>query len=70
MWKLVAGSLAGGLGATLAFSVAIYGVARFVDLRREGHLAIAVAFGLLGLVALAAVGAGVAFGVSILTDKG
>ena len=70
LWRLVVGSLAGGFGATLAFSLVIYGATRFVDLRRAGHGIVAGAFGLLAVVALAAVLAGMVYGVSILTNKG
>ena len=60
LWKLVASSLAGGVGVTFAFSVAIYGATRFVDLRRDGHSIFAGAFAAIAVLALAAVAAGVA----------
>ena len=70
LWRLVVGSLAAGFGATLAFSLVIYGATRFVDLRRDGHGIVAGAFGLLAVIALAAVLAGMVYGVWILTNKG
>jgi hypothetical protein len=69
LWKLVASSLAGGIGVTLAFSVAIYGVTRFVDLRRDGHSIFAGAFAALAVVALAGVAGAVVWAVSILAQK-
>ena len=68
--QLVIAALAGGLGLTLAFSVAIYGATRFVDLRRAGHGVLAGGFALLSVVALAVVAAGTVYGISILADKG
>ena len=67
--QLVVAALAGGLGLTLAFSVAIYGATRFVDLRRARHSALAGAFAVLAVVALAVVAAGTVYGISILADK-
>jgi hypothetical protein len=69
LWRLVLGSVAGGVGLTIAFSVVIYGAARFVDLRRGHHHALAGLFGLLALVALAVVAGGTLYGISILADK-
>lgn len=69
LWKLVLSSVAGGVGVTIAFSVAIYGATRFVDLRRGRHHALAGLFGLLAIAALVAVAAGTLFGISILADK-
>ena len=69
LWKLVASSLAGGIGVTFAFSVAIYGATRFVDLRRDGHSIFAGAFAAIAVLALAAVAAGVVWAVSILAEK-
>jgi len=70
LWRMVLGSVAGGVGLTIAFSVVIYGTARFVDLRRDHQPALAGLFGLLALVALAVVAAGTLYGISILADKG
>ena len=69
LWKLVASSLAGGIGVTLAFSVAVYGATRFLDLRRDGHSVVAGAFAAIAAIALAAVAAGVVWAVSILAEK-
>lgn len=70
LWRLVLASVAGGLGLTIAFSLVIYGAARFVDLRRDRQPALAGMFGLLALVALAVVAGGTLYGISILADKG
>lgn len=69
LWRLIAASLAGGLGVSLAFSIVIYGATRFVDLRRDGRAVLAGAFALVAALALAAVFAGVIYGVTILAHK-
>jgi hypothetical protein len=69
MWKLIVSSLAGGLGATAVFSVAVYAAIRSIDLRRDGRLVVAGAFVVISAVALAALAAAVVFGISVLTAK-
>jgi hypothetical protein len=67
--ETVIASIVAGVGVTVIFSVAIWGVARFVDLSRsERPLAAGMAAGLAGL-ALAATFAGVVFGIVIMTSK-
>jgi hypothetical protein len=67
--ETVVASLLAGVGVTVVFSVAIWGVARFADLsRNERPLAAGAAAtlaGLAGLVTLAAV----AFGIIVMTRK-
>jgi hypothetical protein len=67
--ETVLASVVAGLGITIAFSVAIRGVARFADLSREDRTAAAgAALASTGL-ALAAVVAGIVFGIVVMTDK-
>jgi hypothetical protein len=62
-------SLVAGVGVTVIFSVAIWGVARFADLsRNERPLAAGAAAGLAGLAALATLAA-VVFGIVIMSSK-
>jgi hypothetical protein len=62
LFETAVAAIVGGLGVTFAFSLAIYGAARYVDLREAGRTGTAVlaatlgAFGL--LVSIAAVLAG------------
>ncbi len=67
--KTIAASFIAGVGVTLIFSVAILGASRFADLSRDGRPAAAVAFGLVGVVALLAAGAAVAIGIIVMTQK-
>lgn len=67
--QTIGASIVAGIGITVAFSVAIWGAARFADLRREERAGPAgVALTVSGL-ALAVVAAGVVFGVVVMTTK-
>jgi len=67
--ETVIASLVAGVGMTVIFSVAIWGVARFADLsRNERPLAAGAAAALAG-VALLATLAGVVFGIVVMTRK-
>jgi hypothetical protein len=67
--QTIGASIVAGIGITVAFSVVIWGSARFTDLRREERSGPAgVALTVSG-VALAVVAAGVAFGVVVMTTK-
>jgi len=67
--KTILASFIAGVGVTLIFSVAILGASRFADLSRDGRPAAAIAFGLLGLVALLAAAVAVAVGIIVMTQK-
>jgi hypothetical protein len=67
--KTIAASFVAGVGVTLIFSIAILGASRFADLNRDRRPTAAIAFGLLGLVALAAAGAAVVVGIIVMTRK-
>ena len=67
--ETILASLIAGVGMTVVFSVAIWGIARFADLsRNERPLAAGAAATLAGL-ALVVTLAGVAFGIVIMTRK-
>jgi hypothetical protein len=67
--ETVAASVVAGVGITVIFSVAIWGVARFADLtRNERPLAAGAAAALAALAGLATLAA-VAFGIVIMTRK-
>lgn len=67
--QTIGASIVAGIGITVAFSVVIWGSARFTDLRREDRPGQAgVALTVSGL-ALAVVAAGVVFGVVVMTTK-
>jgi hypothetical protein len=67
--KVIVASLAGVVGITLAFSLAITGAAGFDESRRDGRVASAGVFALLTLLALAACVAAVVFGRIVMTTK-
>ena len=62
-------SLVTGIGVTCAFAIAIYGAIRTVDLSRDRRAAEAGIFGVVTVVALAAVAAAILFGILAMTDK-
>ena len=67
--ETVVASAVAGVGVTFAFSVAIWGVARFADLNRaDRHLA-AGAAALAGLLALLVTAAAVVAGIIVMTSK-
>ena len=67
--KVIWFSLAAGVGGTAAFSIAIVGAARFVDMRREGRTAEAGAFAIIAALALGVCLAAVALGIYEIVDK-
>jgi cation transporter-like permease len=67
--ETVVASLVAGIGVTVIFSVAIWGVARFADLNRNDRpLAASAAATLAGLAALATLAA-IVFGIAIMSSK-
>jgi len=67
--ETVVASLVAGVGITVVFSVAIWGVARFADLsRNERPLAAGAAAALAGLAVLVTLAA-VAFGILVMSSK-
>ena len=67
--ETILASLVAGVGMTVVFSIAIWGVARFADLsRNERPLAAGAAATLAGLALLMTL-AGVAFGIVVMTSK-
>lgn len=67
--QTVVASLVAGVGVTVVFSVAIWGVARFADLsRNERPLAAGAAAALAGLAVLTTAAA-VVFGIVVMTRK-
>lgn len=69
LWQTVVAAFVSGVGITLVFSIAILGIARFVELGRDGRTAAATAFGLVAALALAACLGAVVLGVVVMTQK-
>jgi len=62
-------SLLAGVGVTLAFSLAIVGATRMVEMRRDGRGVEAGAYAALMIIGLAVSGAAVVFGIIVMTTK-
>ena len=66
---VVIASVLAGVGVTLAFSLAIYGSARFADRRAEQRMPAAMAFGVIGALGYAACLAALVGGILVMTSK-
>lgn len=62
-------STVAGLGVTLAFSVAIWGVGRFGELSRSDKPVAAGGAALIAALGLLVVGAAIAFGIVVMTSN-
>lgn len=67
--RVAAASFLAGVGVTTAFSLAIVGATRMVDMRRDGRGVEAGAYAALMILGLLASGAAVVFGVVVMTTK-
>lgn len=69
LWETVVASVVAGVGVTFVFSIAIWGVARFVDLSRGERPLAAGAAAVVTALALAATAAAVVAGILVMTGK-
>lgn len=60
-------SLVAGVGVTAAWGVALLGSTRAIETGRDGHLAVAAVYAVMGGLALAVVVGAIVFGIVILT---
>lgn len=67
--ETVIASVVASIGVTFAFSVAIWGVARFADLSRNERPLAAAGAAAVASVALACVGAALVGGIFVMTSK-
>jgi hypothetical protein len=67
--ETVIASVVAGIGVTVTFSIAIWGVAQFAELSREERRFAAGAAGTLGVLALVVTLAAVTIGVIAMTSK-
>jgi hypothetical protein len=66
---VVVASLAAGVGVTVAFSLAILGLARFADMRRDGRAFEGWAYAGLAIAGLAVSATAVVYGIILMTSK-
>ncbi len=67
--ETVLASIVGGVGVTVAFSIAIWGAARFVDLNRGGRPLAAGGAAAVAVLALTVTAASVVLGIVVMTRK-
>ena len=66
---VVVASLAAGVGITVTFSLAILGLTRFADMRRDDRVVGAWEYAGLAILGLAVSGAAEVFGIILMTSK-
>lgn len=66
---VVVASLAAGVGVTVAFSLAILGLTRFADMRRDGKAFEGWAYAGLAIAGLAVSATAVVYGIILMTSK-
>jgi hypothetical protein len=66
---VVVASLAAGVGVTVAFSLAIMGLTRFADMRRDGRAFEAWAYAGLAIAGLGVSATAVVYGIILMTSK-
>jgi hypothetical protein len=62
-------AFAAGVGASLVFSLAVYGIVRSGEMRREQRTAAAASYGVLGGIGLTLTAALIVFGLILLARK-
>jgi hypothetical protein len=69
VWQTIVAALAAGIGVTSVFSIAVFAVARSIELRLDGRTMSAAAFGAVAAIALAVCVAAIVIGVIVMTQK-
>jgi hypothetical protein len=67
--RVIAASLVAGVGIPVLYSLAVYGVGKADEARRDGMGTAAAAYSALAIAALLVFGASVVFGVSVMLNK-
>jgi hypothetical protein len=68
LWETALASLIAGVGVTAIASMAIFGFAHFADARRDNRVGVAIAAGLLAVVASLAFVASIVFGLIVMVN--
>jgi hypothetical protein len=69
LWETVVAAFVAGVGTTFVFSLAIFGIARFAELSREGRTLESALFAGLAALSLLATGAAIVIGVIVMSAK-
>ena len=69
LWTAVWTAAVGAIGVTLAYAFALLGGVRAVDLGRDGRVAEAAIYAVIGVVGLLVVLAAIVFGIVVMTNK-
>lgn len=69
LWQTIVAAIVAGVGVALAFSLAILGMAGFVEASRDGRNVAAVAFGVLTAAGLAVTAGAIVAGLIVMTSE-
>ncbi len=69
VWQTIVFAIVAGVGVTFAFSLAVLGATRSVDLSRDGRSGAALAAATLGVAAFCVCIAAVVLGIIVMTTK-
>lgn len=69
LWQTMVAAIASGIGVTFAFSLAVLGATRSIDLNRDGRSGAAIAAAALGVIAFGVCIAAVVLGIVVMTTK-
>jgi hypothetical protein len=69
LWQTVVAAMVAGVGITALFSLVIFGVARFADMRRDDRTLLAATYGALAAAAALATVAGIVLGMAVMLSK-
>jgi len=69
LWETVVAAFVAGVGTTFVFSLAIFGIARFAELSREGRTLESALFACLAALGLLATGAAIVIGLIVMSAK-
>jgi predicted RNA methylase len=69
VWQTIVAALAAGIGVIFAFSLAVLGATRWIDLSLDGRAAAAATAAVMGLIAFAVCIAAIVLGIVVMTTK-
>jgi hypothetical protein len=69
VWQTIVAALAAGIGVTAVFAIAVFAIARSIELGLDGRTAVAAAFGAIAAIAIVACVGAVVVGVIVMTSK-
>ena len=69
VWQTIVAALVAGIGVTSVFSIGVFAIARSIELRLDGRMVAAAAFGAIAAAALVVCTGAIVVGVIVMTSK-